>query len=80
MSMMSFVFIGIVAVDLLIMAGVERFVKNQRTVVCVEKWVLLVSSYVFIAYADWRFLIVMVVMTVSTWFFGSSFFASRVRF
>lgn len=42
-------------------------IKTEANKVKVTKWILLGSSYLFIAYADYRFAMVLAVLTVAVW-------------
>ena len=47
-------------------------IKNRKRRVNINKLVILAASYLFTAYADWRFLLVLSLMTLATYFFAKN--------
>lgn len=70
MQMISFVCFGLTAVVFGLLRACNRFVKDCGKRISLSNWMLLIASYVFVAYADWRFAIVLFALTFSTWFFA----------
>lgn len=66
MQMFSVVFFGLVAVTFVALYFVNRLVKNDKAIF-VSKLIILVLSYVFVIYADYRFAVVLMLLTVVTW-------------
>ena len=67
MQMISLVFFGFVVLVLLVLALIGKIVKKDETCVSVSNWALLIASYIFCIYADWRFAAVLALMTLVTW-------------
>lgn len=70
MQMISFVFFGLIALVFLILWVLNKFIQSDKKVVSISNWVLLVASFVFVAWADYRFALVLAILCISTWFFG----------
>lgn len=70
MSMISFIFFGLVAVVFILLITVNKIFKDDRKAIKVANAILLVASYAFVIYADWKFAAVLAVLTLSTWFFA----------
>lgn len=68
MQMISFLFFGLMAVTLLALYGVGKLAKNDEACVSASNRVLLIASYLFCAYADWKFAIVLAIITLVTWY------------
>ena len=68
MQMFSFLFFGLTALAYaLILIGNKIFVQTSAKV-GFGKWVLLCVSYLFVCYADYRFSLVLAVLTLIVWF------------
>ena len=65
MSMISFIFFGLVAVVFILLITVNKIFKDDRKAIKVANAILLVA---FVIYADWKFAAVLAVLTLSTWF------------
>ena len=70
MSITTFIFYGLVIIVFLLLYVVNKCVKNPKNSIKISNIVLLLSSYVFITYADYRFTIILILLSISTWFFG----------
>lgn len=70
MSMISFVFFGHVAIVFILLLLVNKIIVDDNTVIKVSNIILLITSYVFVFYADWRFAVVLAGLTLTTWFFA----------
>lgn len=70
MSMISFIFFGLVAVVFILLITVNKIFKDDRKAIKIANAILLVASYAFVIYADWKFAAVLAVLTLSTWFFA----------
>lgn len=70
MQIISFAFFGLVAVTFLILYIVGKVVKSERSNVIVSNIILLAASYAFLIYVDYRFALVLLLLTLSTWFFA----------
>ena len=68
MQIISFVFAGFVAIVFTILFSVNKIVQDDKTAVNTANIVLLVASYIFIVYADYRFAIVLASLTIVTWY------------
>ncbi len=68
MSMISFVFFGLVAVVFVLLFLTNKIFKDDNRSIKISNIVLLVAGYLFVAYADWRFAAVLALLTLSTWF------------
>lgn len=68
--MISLIFIAMVAFLFLTLYLVNKFVKKDSTAIAVSNWILIIASYMFVIYADWRFAAVLAFVSVSTWYFG----------
>ena len=67
MQMISLLFFLLVAVVFLVIYLLNRFLADKVRLVSVTKWVLLISSYLFVAYADYRFALVLGILTIVVW-------------
>ena len=67
--MISFVFFGFVAAVFVLLLFSDKIIKDEQTSVKASNLILLISSYLFMFYADWRFAIVLAVLSLSTWYF-----------
>ncbi|MBE6887606.1 MAG: MBOAT family protein [Ruminococcaceae bacterium] len=67
MNMISLTFFAFTAVVFCALWLCGRFVKNENTSIKLSKAVLLVSSYIFVLYADVRFAAVLAVMSFVTY-------------
>ncbi len=70
MQFFSIPFFILVAVAFATIKAVLMFVKNERIRIILSNSILLLVSYVFIIYADYRFAIAIALLTLSTWFFA----------
>lgn len=70
MQMISFIFFGFVMFVFILLYCVNKFIKNESLSNNIANWILLISSYLLILYVDWRFVLVILFTTVSTWFFA----------
>lgn len=70
MQIVSFVFGIFLAIVYFLLYTVDRFCKDGDKAVNASKWILLIASYVFVSYLDYRFALVLLVLTFSTWFFS----------
>ncbi len=70
MQMISFVFLGLVFVVFALIYIFDKIIKDTSKSRIISNWILLISSYVFTAFADYRFAIVLLVLTITTWFFA----------
>ena len=68
MSMTSFILFALIAVVFGLIYFCNRFFEN-KCIVCTQ-WILLLSSYLFVIYADFRFALVLFAVSLSTWFFA----------
>ena len=68
MSMTSFILFALVAVVFGLIYFCNRFFEN-KSIICTQ-WILLLSSYLFVIYADFRFALVLFAVSLSTWFFA----------
>lgn len=46
----------------------NKICKQHSAKIVVSKWILLLASYLFVCYADYRFCLVLAALTVITWF------------
>ena len=70
MQMISFVFMAFTGVIFVAIWLCNKLIKQDLAKVSVTKWILLIGSYIFVAYADWRFALVLLTLTVIVWFCG----------
>lgn len=68
MQMISFVFFGFVAVVFILLLMVNKFIKEENRTIITANFILLVASYIFVLYADWRFAGVLAFLTLTTWY------------
>ena len=68
MQMISFIFFGLVAVIFILLISINKIFKDDRKAIKITNAVLLIASYIFVAYADWRFALVLAGLTLSTWY------------
>lgn len=72
MSMMSVLFLGLTTVVFIILSLSNKIVKDENKSINIANLVLLSSSYLFVIYADWRFAVVLAILTLSTWYCAKS--------
>ncbi len=70
MKMISFTFFGFVAIVFILLLFTNKFIKDDDKSLKTANIILLVASYVFVIYADWRFAVVLAVLTLTTWYFA----------
>ena len=70
MQMISFVLIGFVILIFALLCACKKIIKDTEKNIAVSNWILLIASYIFVIYADYRFAIVLGVITISSWFFA----------
>ena len=70
MQMISFVFFGLVAIVFGILYILNRFVHPDKKAVLFSNWVLLIASFAFVTWADYRFVLILAALCLSTWFFA----------
>ena len=70
MQIISFVFFGLTALVFAALYLLNRFVRPDGKAVLLSNWVLLLASFAFVAWADYRFALVLAALCVSTWFFA----------
>ena len=64
MQMISFVFFGLVAMVFLLLVICNKLIKDASKSNRIANWILLIASYLFVIYADYRFAIVLAVLTI----------------
>lgn len=67
MQMISFVFFAFAAVVFFALRLTNKLAKDDGQKVKVTKWILLAASYLFVAYADILFALVLAALTVIVW-------------
>lgn len=67
MQMISFVFFAFLALVFVSIRVCNLAVKEDSAKVLYSKWILLVASYAFVLYADYRFALVLGLLTLVTW-------------
>ena len=67
MQIISFAFFGLVAATYFILYILGKSIKNDKINIRASNAVLLIVSYVFLIYADYRFALVLLLLTVMTW-------------
>ena len=67
MQMISIVFLLFLAAILVILLAVNRFLKTDRQRARASQWVLLISSFLFAAYGDVRFALVLALVSLISW-------------
>ena len=70
MSMISFLFFGLVAAVFVLLFAVGKIIRDENREIKAANCILLVASYAFVLYADWKFAAVLAGLTLSTWFFA----------
>ena len=72
MQMISFVLIGFVILIFCLLCTCQKIVKDTEKNIAVSNLILLIASYIFVIYADYRFAIVLGLITISSWFFAKN--------
>ncbi len=67
MQMISFVFFAFAAAIFVAIYLCNKLLKTDARKVSATKWILLAASYLFVAYADLRFALVLAALTVIVW-------------
>ena len=67
MSIISFVFFGFVAIVFALLFLLNKIIKDDRKAIKAANIVLLIASYCFVFYADWRFAAVLAVISLTTY-------------
>ncbi len=70
MQMISFVLIGFVILIFCLLCICKKLIKDTEKNIAVSNWILLIASYLFVIYADYRFAIALALITISSWFFA----------
>ena len=70
MSMISLPFAALTALVFLALRLCGQFVKDREHKAAAGKWILLAASFLFTAYADYRFALVLAFLAGTTWFCG----------
>ena len=70
MQITSFVFFAFFAIVYIVLYILNKIVKTESKAIVISNWFLLIASYIFVAYADYKFAIVLVGLSLSTWFFA----------
>lgn len=70
MQIISFIFFGFMAVVFLALYLCGKLIRDKQKSNFMAKIILLLASYIFIFYADYRFAIVLAILTLATWFFA----------
>ena len=70
MQIISFAFFGLAALVFCILFVVNRFIHPDKKAILISNWVLLIASFAFIAWADYRFALILAALCLSTWFFA----------
>ena len=70
MQIISFVFFGLTALVFLVIYGVNKFVRPDKKAILISNAVLLLASFAFVAWADYRFAVILAALCLSTWFFA----------
>ena len=70
MQMISFVLMGFVTVIFCLLLICNTLIKDMEKRISISNWILLVASYLFVVYADYRFAIILGVVTLSTYYFA----------
>ena len=64
MQMISFVLIGFVILIFCLLCTCQKIVKDTEKNIAVSNLILLIASYIFVIYADYRFAIVLGLITI----------------
>ena len=67
MPMTSLSFFGLVGITFLLNYIFFKTIKNAKTAVLASNIVLLIASYLFVIYVDWRFAVILLGLTLITW-------------
>ena len=68
MQMISFVFIGFTAIIFAALYVCNKVLKTDFQKSVAGKWILLIGSFLFVLYADWKFAAVLGALSVIVWF------------
>lgn len=71
MPMIGFVFYGFVVLVFALLYLCNK-IKDDTQSNSIANWILLIASYIFISYADYRFALILAMLTLSTWFFAKN--------
>lgn len=66
-SMTSLSFFGLVGITFLLNYILFKAIKNNKKAILASNIVLLIASYLFVIYVDWRFAVVLLALTLITW-------------
>ena len=70
MQITSFVCFGLLALVFVILFLLNKFLHIETKAISASNWVLLCASFIFVAWADYRFAIILALLCLSTWFFA----------
>lgn len=70
MQMTSLIFFGFLAVVFILLYGCCHWIQNEENCIKRSNEIVLAASYVFILYADVRFALVLLILSVVTWYFA----------
>ena len=67
MSMISFIFFGFVALVFVLLFFTDKTIQDEGKKVKTANSILLIASYCFVFYTDWRFAFILAAITCTTW-------------
>lgn len=72
MQFFSIPFFLLVTVIFIAIRIIKKAIKNEKIRILISNVILLVSSYIFVIYADYRFAIALLLLTITTWLFAKN--------
>ena len=72
MQFFSIPFFLLVTVVFIAIRIIKKAIKNEKIRILISNVILLVCSYIFVIYADYRFAIALLLLTISTWLFAKN--------
>ena len=70
MQFFTIVFFLLISLTVIAIKTTDKFLKTEKNKILSSNIILLVASYVFVIYADYRFALALALLTLSTWFFA----------
>ena len=78
MQMISFILFALVLIIFISIYICNKYIKDISKGKDIANWILLVSSYIFVIYADYKFAIILAGLTITTWFFAKNKMYSNI--
>ena len=72
MNIISIQFFALLMIVFVLLYLVNKIVKKDEKSILISNWIILVANAIFVGYVDYRFLIVILVISLITWYSGKN--------